>query len=352
MRRYLGVTLMLSAVAIAAQAQDTVVRVRPRSPDRTFTFSMGPDEMRIDMRRGRLGITVDLRPDAARDTVGARVSGVTPGGAADRAGVQTGDIVTRLNGARLVSDAGRSEEDEDRSRPGMRLINLASRLEAGDTVRLDVRRDSRNLTLTFAADRTDMDQLVERMRIPGGGGPTFMRQFGSGMPGAPFGMDMQGPTSGTMRLMVSGNGLGDLELVKVTPQLASGLGIAEGLLVVSIDSASTLGLQAGDVITSIAGRRPTSPVHAMRILSSYDAGESVSFDVTRRGRRTTVAGKLPEARQHEWRISPNSFDGDMPGLFERSFERMMPLMERGEPMMPRIEREGLPRRSMSFEGKV
>lgn len=335
MRRHFAIaTLILSAsaVAVAAKAQETG---RIRREPRTFTFNVGPDEMRFDMRRGRIGVTIDLRPDVARDTIGARVSGVTPGGAADRAGVQTGDIITRLNGTRLVADNSRDDDDE-RSRPGMRLINLASRLEEGDTVRLDIRRDNRNLTLTFAADRTDMDQIVERLRIPGNG-TMFMRPFG----GPSAGSMMEMPRGGTMRVMVSGNGFGDLELVKVTPQLAAGLGISEGLLVVAVDSASTLNLQPGDVITGIGGRRPTSPVHAMRILSSYDAGEAVSFDVMRQRRRATVSGRIPEARQGEWRIRPNSFDEDE-----------MPLRQMMEDM-PRMMEDMMPRKTLlRFDGRV
>src|SRR5204863_9328102 len=130
-----------------------------------------------------------------------------------------------------------------------------------------------------------MDQLVERMRDPRNGQMMpFMRE----MEGLPGGM------GGEMRLMMNGGGLGDLELVRVSPQLAEGLGITEGLLVVSIDGASTLGLRAGDVITSIGGRRPTSPPQAMRILSTYEPGENVAFDVMRQHRRTTVNGKVPE----------------------------------------------------------
>jgi C-terminal processing protease CtpA/Prc len=262
--------------------------------------------MTFDMRRGRLGITVDLRPDEGRDTVGARVTGVTPGGPADRAGVQTGDIVTRLNGTRLVAEGGRpGNDEEDQSRPGLRLINLASRLDGGDTVRLDLRRGAQNMTLTFVADRTDMDQLVERMRFPGNGG--MMQEFG----GPPFSMEMPG---GQMRLMLRHGGIGDLEMVKVTPQLAEGLGISEGVLVVSVDSGSTLGLRAGDVITSIAGRRPNDPVHAMRILSSYDPGETVSFDVMRQRRRATVSGRIPEQREGPWRVTPNNFEYSAPKM--------------------------------------
>lgn len=337
MRRQLtavSILTLASAVAVAAQAQDST-RARVRSP-RSFTFQVGPDNMQFDMRRGRLGITVDLRPDEGRDSVGARVSGVTPGGPADHAGVQTGDLITRLNGTRLAADGGRSGDDEDQSRPGMRLINLASRLEAGDTVRLDVRRGTQNLTLSFVADRTDMDQLVERMRIPGGPGMT-MHEFGGG---SPFGMDMPG---GNMRIMVRNGGIGDLEMVKVTPQLAEGLGISEGVLVVSVDSGSTLGLRAGDVITSIAGRRPTDPVHAMRILSSYDPGESVNFDVMRQRRRATVTGRIPDApREGGWRVRPNNFEGPQ----MRDFMREMPRMRQ------RIEGELLPKMRIRLDGRV
>src|SRR3989304_796764 len=114
MRRLILATTLLAAMAGSAAAQDTS-RVRTR--ERSFTFSFDPQDFRIDMRRGRLGILVDLTADAARDSIGARGAGVPPGGPADRAGVQTGDIVVRLNGTRLTSSAvGRGEEEaEDQS---------------------------------------------------------------------------------------------------------------------------------------------------------------------------------------------------------------------------------------------
>ena len=351
MRRHLQLAALtfslISATAVAAEAQDSV-RTRARSSEpRTFIYQLGPEDMRIDMRRGRLGITVDLRADAARDSVGARVSGVTPGGPADHAGVQTGDIITRLNGTRLAVAENRGDDDMDRSRPGMRLINLASRLEAGDTVRLDIRRDSRSLTLTFAADRTDMDQLVERMRIPGPDAGVMMAPFR-----APFMMGGDAP-HGQVHVTVSVGGLGDLELVTVTPQLAEGLGISEGVLVVSIDSSSTLGLRAGDVITAIAGRRPTSPAHAMRILGSYDAGESVAFDVMRQRRRTTVTGRIPEERRGDWRVRPNSFfEHRMPDMPEM---QNLPDMQRMREMMrdlPQLRELREMPKMLRIDGKV
>ena len=224
----------------------------------------------------------------------------------------------------------------DRSRPGMRLIELASRLDQGDTVRLDVRRDNRPLTLTFAAGETDMDQIVERMRIPGGG-QTFMREFGG--PGFPGG----GPGDGMMRMsVVSRDGFGDVELIRVSPELAGALGISEGVLVADAGQDSSLGLKTGDVITSIGGRRPTSPVHAMRILSSYDPGETVAFEVMRQRRRVTVNGKVPQPRRAEWHVQPDNFQFTAP----RMPGNMMRLMD-DMPMRLKMNAQPRPRRDQA-----
>ena len=287
------------AVAVAASAQDSI-RIRERSPERTFTYRFGPGSHMV-MRRGRLGVTVDLRPDASRDSLGALVGGVTPGGPAERAGVQAGDIITRLNGARLVGGVS-SDDDGSQSRPGMKLIELASHLEHGDTVRLDLLRENRPQTVTFTAAETDMDVMIDRMRIPGGGMSGTMRMFTPG--GEPETWMQSMP-----RVRVMATPLGDIELIRVSPDLAAALGIAEGVLVANAGTDTSLGLRTGDVITTIGGRRPTSPAHAMRILSSYDGGENVQFEVMRRGRRVNVTGRLPQEREARWRISPNRFEG-------------------------------------------
>ncbi|MGH7703110.1 MAG: PDZ domain-containing protein, partial [Gemmatimonadales bacterium] len=47
-------------------------------------------------RRARLGISVNVRARET-DSVGAYVNGVTPGGPAARAGIKSGDIITKVN---------------------------------------------------------------------------------------------------------------------------------------------------------------------------------------------------------------------------------------------------------------
>jgi hypothetical protein len=328
-----------AAVAVAAEAQERGERDRERDRDRGFAYVFGPDDVRIDMRRGRLGIVVTLAPDPARDSVGAHVEAVTPGGPADRAGVRSGDIITRMNGVRLgVTEPADLQDFE--SRPGRRLINLASRLDPGDTVRLEVRRDGRTQTLTFAAAERDMDVIVERLRVPGGLRRIAPRPPRPGEPPEP---------PGEVRIFAWGGAARDLELVRVGPELAQGLGIPEGLLVVDAGRDTALGLRAGDVITSIGGRRPTSPAQAMRILGTYEAEETVQFEVTRQRRRITVTGRMPQADQR-WRIRRNSFEWRAPSMphlehMERMMEELMPRtrFERrrhigapGQPVVPQL----------------
>jgi hypothetical protein len=298
----MGLTLtMLSAVAVAAAAQDRTPRPpEPRERERAFTFSFSPGEMGYQgTRRGRLGILVDLTPDAARDSVGARVAGVTPGGPADRAQVHTGDIVVRLNGTRLAALGGNADESDEQSRPGMRLIEIASRLDQGDTVRLELRRDNRPVTVTFQAGESDADVMVQRLReaMPGMGEMMPKIQM------TPF----EGGGEGGRIMVRIGGPLADLELVKVNAGLADYFGTSEGLLVVDAPGDSSLNIRAGDVILSIGGRRPTSPAHALRILGTYEAGESVAFEVMRQKHRITVNGRMP-AENRRWRTMHNSFE--------------------------------------------
>lgn len=312
-----GLTLtMLSAVAVTAAAQERPVQPsQPRERAFTFSFDGAGGRAFATVRRGRLGVLVDLTTDAGRDSVGARIAGVTPGGAADRAGVHTDDIVLRVNGTRLVGGSAggsaRREGDAEQSAPGLRLIEIASRLDAGDTVRLDLRRDNRPLTLTFQAGESDVDVMV--------------RQFGDGMAFAVPNLqyDLRNglqhilpragiATPGRVAVRIGGP-LADLELVKVNPGLAEYFGTSEGLLVVDAPSDSSLNLRAGDVILGIGGRRPTSPAQALRILGTYEPGENVVFEVMRQKRRATVNGKMPAA-ERGWRIQRNSFEEqEMPG---------------------------------------
>ncbi len=341
--QYAALTLtLLGTLAVGARAQERERQPAPPERERTFTLRVGPEsEFHLDLRRGRMGINVDLRADAARDSIGARVAGVTPGGPADRAGVQTGDLITRVNGTRLV--AAGAPEDEFQSRPAERLLRIASRLEPGDTVRLDLRRGPQNLQLTFVAEATDMDRVVERMRIP------LMREFQG---------PMMEPGESRMRVFAFGGGPRDLELVAVNPGLGDYFGTTEGLLVVDVGADTSLGLRAGDVILQIGGRRPQSPAHAMRILSTYEPGEDVRIDIMRQKRRASVSGRMPRRPEATWRVEPNHFEMRIPPMDLEPLMRLRAPVElhRSLPRMrwhegtPQIEHEEAPKPLLRTDG--
>jgi S1-C subfamily serine protease len=55
-----------------------------------------------------------------------------------------------------------------------------------------------------------------------------------------------------------------------------------------------LKLEEGDVILDIDGRVPTSPAHALRILGSYQPGESLKINALRMKKRIVLDLQLPE----------------------------------------------------------
>ena len=279
----LAVSLALPAVS-AAQAAPRRPSTRPRvrvetqgGPFGVYTFGD---------KRGRIGVIVDTKANTAGDKVGARVEGITPGGPAEKAGIKAGDVITRFNGTAL---GGSETEEDERSGPGLKLIDLAHDLEPGDTVQVEYRRgnDARKATLV-AEDlgggvwTGSMDMMPEMGRMK-----ELMPQ-----------MDME-PGE-----FIFGGAWGGIDLVKLNPDLGEYFGTREGVLVVRAPEDSSLTLKGGDVIISIGDRKPTSPEQAMRILRSYDQGETVTLDVLRKQRHVSVTWKVPDRERTIFRRTP------------------------------------------------
>lgn len=94
------------------------------------------DDLRVhgEVRRGKAGLGLhDLQPAERATHVGVRVRGVVPGGAAEAAGVRTGDLLTAVDG-RTVRKLAEATAAIQLKRPG-------------ETVRLTLRREGKALTL-------------------------------------------------------------------------------------------------------------------------------------------------------------------------------------------------------------
>jgi hypothetical protein len=101
-----------------------------------------------------------------------------------------------------------------------------------------------------------------------------------------------------------GSPWGGIEMVSLNPDLGDYFGTREGVLVVRAPEDSSLTLKGGDVIVSIGGRKPSSPEQAMRILRSYDTGETVTLDVLRKKGHVNVTWKVPDEERRYRNLMP------------------------------------------------
>lgn len=231
-------------------------------------------------RRAMLGVNLGgTEPDGS----GVRVNGVSPGGAAAEAGVQAGDVIVAIDAKPVAT--------------GRDLVAAMKDVAPGQKVALDLRRDGKPVKVTVVA------RPIDRV---------FMAGPGMMVPGLPGVQPL--PPMPPKAGMAFGRGhhwllegWSDAELVKVTPALGRYFGADKGVLVARAPSDATLGLQDGDVIIAIGGREPQSGSHAMRILRSYQPGESVEIRVLRDRKAQTLKASVPEdavERAPQMRVAP------------------------------------------------
>jgi S1-C subfamily serine protease len=289
MNRFSALAMSLGVVAIppisgAAQEPAPVPAPQPfevrvdRGPDRLIQFVMN--------RRARLGLKVNLR---ARDTdsVGAYVDAVTPNGPAAKAGIQSGDIITKVDGKSVLAGGAAESPRQRESLPGLRLIELAARLEPNDTVPIEYRRGKDRKTVSVVtADEPDILLRGE----PGGRAfafrfqPEAARRVITSLD-EEIDLPFEGPP-------IFASPLADLELAPLNPDLGRYFGATDGILVINVPKDSELGLKGGDVVLAVDGRKPSNPSHLLRIMRSYERGESFKVDVLRNGKRETVTGRV------------------------------------------------------------
>lgn len=234
-----------------------------------------------------LGVTIGS--DNNSDPVeGVEIMGVSPGGAAEEAGLRSGDVITSINDERLMA--------ENSQKANAILLDFMKGIEEGDTLDVEYLRNGKSGTTEITPRPID--------------GNVFAFEFDSS--------DFAGPNvhvapnvSGMNNLIWRSHsgGFGDMELVKLTERLGSYFGTDEGLLVVRAPEDADLQLEDGDVIINIDGRSPTSVSHAMRILGSYESGEALNIEIMRDKRKRSIRLEIPDNENRQsssWTgIAPN-----------------------------------------------
>lgn len=233
----------------------------------------GPEIRRIvrtRIQRAVLGMAIDMRDESgsASDN-GVRIVSVSPGGAAEAAGLKANDVIVSFDGKALKQEDGRSSQQQ--------LLDLIGEAKAGEAVTIEYRRDGKTAKAQVTPRR--MSEVV-------GNG---VRQFDRELPELLDDFNVR-----EFRFLRRDEGaLGSAELAELSPALGSYFGTDKGLLVVRAPEDKRMKLQDGDVIMDIDGRVPGSVGHAHQILGSYRAGETLKLHIMRQKKRQELTVEVP-----------------------------------------------------------
>lgn len=296
---------------------------------------------RGDAPRGWMGVAFDWESPGASE---ARVAEVVARSAAERAGLRTGDIVVRVNGApatertierlreelevgdtvRLRIRRGRAEEE--RRVIAARRQGIARTLPGEVTViggdeRVTVHLDSMRIRLDSLGRR--MGKLRERVRTRHGDSVVVysfdrpdgrqgdsvvvnlrsMDRMGRAL-GRELGRELEVARSLPFFLDVGRRAVAGAELSELNPELARYFRVDDGVLVLQVSRstpAARAGLQGGDVIVRAGGRTVGSVADLRRAFGAQEG--RVRLEVVRQGQRRQLdvewSGQRVETERHE-----------------------------------------------------
>jgi C-terminal processing protease CtpA/Prc len=233
-------------------------------------------------RRAVLGVQID--PESGKE--GARVLKVSPGGAAEEAGLADGDVIVALDGEKVAGS----------DNPNRTVVEHMRNVKPDQKVKVRVQRAGKNKDFVVSARPF--------------AGPTFHIQVPE--MGAAF---AGGPQMRQFRTFFRGD-FGGMELASITPKLGAYFGVNDGVLVVQAPDNAAFKLEDGDVIQAIDGRKPEDGAHALRILRSYKSGEKLSLSVLRQRKPLSLAVVMPERPDFDegFPFPPEPGMGAMPAL--------------------------------------
>lgn len=227
----------------------------------------------------RLGVNIKS-DDNGGPVEGVGILSVTPGSAADDAGMRAGDVITAVNGESLTADA--------LFEANMRLLEFMKGVEEGDQLDLEYLRDGKVGTVQVEPRVVPQDAYAYAWSS---------KSHNAAMPEMPE-IHVSPEAVERFRFSFGGwrGGWGDMEVVELTEGLGRYFGADSGLLVISAPASNAFKLQEGDVIQKIDGREPKSVNHCMRILGSYQPGEKLVLNILRDKKAQIIEIEVPDDR--------------------------------------------------------
>jgi len=203
--------------------------------------------------RGKIGVTITAVPREGfeefglKKRAGAIVSSVAPGGAAEKAGVEPGDVIVEFNG-RPINSTNELQSNVTSTKPG-------------SSVSVKVMRDRKERTVNVTVDELDLE-AEQSGRQSRRGEPSEPNDTGSDS----FGLSLGNLTPQTARRLQMPSGQTGAVVTDVDPN-----GPSAGVL------------RPGDVILSVNRQSVSSAAEAGRVLQSVQAGRIAQILVWRDG---------------------------------------------------------------------
>ena len=238
--------------------------------------------MVLDGRGSQLGVMVsDL--DAKATTGGVQIDEVHDASPAEKAGIKSGDVIVEYDGERV--------------RSARQFTRLVQETPEGRTVKIAFLRDGKRQTVDATPDTSatawNFGPEVDRAMREAERG---MREFNFAVPAPEWNMDREPRRfeyrmpGGMMPFRMESRGRLGVQVQSLTPELEEYFGVSNGGALVSSvakdSAAAKAGIKAGDVITSINGRRVSDRDDLMREIE--DATGETTIVVMRDKKEVTL----------------------------------------------------------------
>jgi serine protease Do len=209
-------------------------------------------------QRGYIGVSMQDLDESVASALGVPkdqgtlIRGVTPGGAAARAGIQQGDVIVSVAGRAITPDES--------------LAYLVAQQPVGSRVPIELIRNGRRQTVTVTvAERPTEEELA---RLSGVEPETELRDQPT---------DQQSTSQRSARASLG------VTVQSLTPEVARSLRLTDppagGLVVTSVDpnsDAAAKGIQTGDIILSVNQRPTRTPDEAAAAVEAARSGRRQS----------------------------------------------------------------------------
>ncbi|MGH8369632.1 MAG: PDZ domain-containing protein, partial [Gammaproteobacteria bacterium] len=235
------------------QAQEKLQALAQRVAQLSMQLN-GPDmqrAMRLRFFRPNhaiLGVTIGDPGDTSHSDKGVKISAVTPGGPAEKAGLHAGDVITGINDTNFASKADESATD--------RLLEFMDKVKPDDTLKVAYLRGGKAATASIKAGRIDRDNYAFAFPTPPPAPPMPPMPPEPNAPMVQPVPDVSFSPHSFFWVMNGGGVTGDMQLIPLSKGLGQYFGTDKGLLVVHAAQKSALKLEDGDVILKIGGRDP------------------------------------------------------------------------------------------------